>query len=60
MNRARLKDEIAYWSVLCDLFGWTLYGWTLKVSATFICAGETIQISGRQRDVMVDFAAARA
>lgn len=50
----RLYADATYWTDLAALVGWDLLGWTYRQSATFVCAGETITISGRQRDAMVE------
>lgn len=39
-----MKEERAYWKAIGEPYGWQLYGWNGKVSASFIKDGAMFEV----------------
>ncbi len=54
-NLKSLADA-EWWKSFGEQFGWTLYGWTFRDSATFRTSERaTLNITGKQRDQIQDY-----
>lgn len=49
----QIKADASYWRTLGLLTGWTLLGFTFRNSATYATRGQSLTLTGSQRDDIV-------
>ena len=49
----QIEADASYWRTLAILLGWTLIGFTGRDHASFATRGQSIQLTGSQRDDIV-------